>query len=240
MKIGILKTDAVRDEWVERFGEYPDMFVRLLGSRDPTLSFQVYDVRCCDYPASLDENDAYIITGSKHGVYEDLPWIHRLLDYVRELHAARHKLIGICFGHQVVAQALGGRVAKADVGWGVGIHHHHFLCRPAWFDDGDLDFPVLVSHQDQVLVPAPGSERLASSEFCPFAVCQIGSHILTLQGHPEFEPGYSREIMQFRRETIGETTYHEGMESLQEAPATERMAAWLLRFLHAGEEQAAA
>lgn len=236
MKIGILKTDSVREEWVPRFGEYPDMFIRLLGSRDPSLQFTVYDVLEHELPARVDEQDAYLITGSKHGVYDDLPWIPELIGFVRKVHEARCKLIGICFGHQLIAKALGGRAEKAAVGWGVGIHHHRFLKRPSWFDDGELEFPVLVSHQDQVLEPAPGTQRLAGSDFCPYAVCQIGEHILTMQGHPEFIPEYSRAIMEFRRERIGEPTYHEGLESLAEAPATERMAQWLLHFLHASQD----
>jgi len=240
MKVGILKTDKVRSEWVQRFGEYPDMFIRLLGSRDPSLEFTVYDVQEGDYPASIDDQDAYLITGSKHSVYEDLPWIQALMEFVRNLHAARKTVIGICFGHQLVAQALGGRTEKAKVGWGVGVHHHRFFAQPAWLDDGDARFPILVSHQDQVVVPAPGSERLAGSDFCPYAVCQIGEHILTMQGHPEFIADYSREIMHFRRDMIGEATVQAGLESLAEAPATERMAQWLLHFLHAGEARARA
>jgi GMP synthase-like glutamine amidotransferase len=231
VKIGILKTDAVREEWVERFGEYPDMFVQLLQQRDPTLEFTVYDVRHGEYPADIDLMDAYLITGSRHSVYDDLPWIEPLEKFVRELDKRQKKLVGICFGHQLVAQALGGRTEKASAGWGVGIHYHQFVRRPTWLDEGDLNFPILVTHQDQVVKNAPGTEVLAGSAFCPNAVCQIGDHVLTMQGHPEFVNDYSREIMEFRREIIGEATYNAGVASLAEQPATERMANWMLRFL---------
>ena len=235
MKIGILKADSVREEWVPRFGEYPHMFIELLGSRDAGLQFTIYDVEAGELPSGVDAEDAYLITGSKFSVYDSLPWIEPLETFVRALHAARRKLIGICFGHQLIAQALGGKVEKARVGWGVGLHRHRFFRHPQWMDDGDSEFPVLVSHQDQVTRPAAEMERLAGSDFCPYAVCQVGKHILTLQGHPEFVPEYSREIMRFRREMIGEQTYFEGMESLVDAPATERMAQWLLAFLHSDE-----
>ena len=231
MKLGILKTDAVRDEWVPRFGEYPDMFMRLLGERDPSLEFRVYDVMRGEYPEDIDEVDAYLITGSKFSVYEDLPWIHRLLAFLRELHARRKKVVGICFGHQAIAQALGGRTEKAAVGWGVGLHRHRFHTRPAWFDGGEAEFPVLVSHQDQVTQNATGAEVLASSAFCPNAVCQLGDHILTFQGHPEFVNDYSRAIIEYRREMIGEEVYRRGLDSLEERPASERMADWILNFL---------
>jgi GMP synthase-like glutamine amidotransferase len=234
MKLGILKTDAVRPEWVPRFGEYPDMFIELLSRADPDLEFEVYDVEQGRYPEDIDEVDAYLITGSKSSVYEDKPWIAALLDFVRELHRRRKKLVGICFGHQVVARALGGRVEKSPRGWGVGLHTHRFTATPPWHDQGDRDLDILVSHQDQVVEVARGAAVLAGSEFCENAVCQVGDHILTFQGHPEFAPDYAREIMEFRRELLGEETYREGMASLGGAHEGRRVADWILKFLRAG------
>lgn len=234
MKIGILKTDAVRQEWLAEFGEYPDMFVALLGEEDPTLDFAVYDVRLDEYPQHIDDCDAYLITGSRHSVYEELPWIGGLLAYIRDLHASKKKLVGICFGHQAIAHALGGKTEKATAGWGVGLHRHRFEQRPVWLDEGDLEFPILVTHQDQVVTVAEGAQVLGGSDFCPNGICQIDDHILTLQGHPEFVNDYSREIMEFRREIIGESVYAAGIASLEEQPATRRMAGWIVRFLRYG------
>ncbi|MDB4542939.1 GMP synthase, partial [bacterium] len=165
MKLGILKTDAVRPEWVPEFGEYPDMFVALLGQADPSLEFVVYDVEEGQYPDDIEEVDAYLITGSKSSVYDDKPWIARLMDFVQELDRRRKKLVGICFGHQLVAQALGGETAKSPKGWGVGLHTHQFNTLPAWHDQGQLAFDILVSHQDQVLKNAQGARVLAGSHF---------------------------------------------------------------------------
>jgi len=233
VKLGILKTDAVRQEWVPEFGEYPDMFRRLLGPRDDDLEFAVYDVMQGEYPADIDDVDAYLITGSKFSVYEDLDWIHRLLAFLRLLHERRKKIVGICFGHQAVAQALGGRTEKAAAGWGVGLHQHRFTARPPWLDDGDAAFAILVSHQDQVALPPDGAAVLAGSDFCPNAVCQVGEHILTFQGHPEFVNAYSRAIIEYRWDMIGEERAREGIASLAGRPETDRMAQWILRFLRA-------
>lgn len=233
MKLGILKTDEVREEWVPRFGEYPDMFMALLRDVDPGLEFRVYDVMQGEYPQDVNEVDAYLITGSKFSVYEDRPWIHALMDFIRRLHDEEMKIVGICFGHQAIAHALGGRTEKATAGWGQGIHRHRFSDRPEWLDGGDLEFPVLVSHQDQVTVNAAGAKVLAGSEFCPNAVCSIGDRVLTFQGHPEFVPDYSREILNFRRELIGEEVYERGIASLEEPPARDRMARWIVNFLRA-------
>lgn len=231
MKLGILKTDTVRPEWVPEFGEYPDMFVDLLGQADPDLQFQVYDVENGEYPADIDEVDAYLITGSKSSVYDDKPWIGELMDFVRQLDQRRKKLVGICFGHQLVAQALGGKTEKSSKGWGVGLQYYRFSEAPKWHDKEALEFGILASHQDQVVRNAAGAAVLAGSEFCENAVCQVGNHILTFQGHPEFVAQYSREIMNFRREMIGEQAYATGMASLAVAPEQQRVARWIVNFL---------
>ena len=233
MKLGILKTDAVRPEWVPDFGEYPDMFTALLGREDPELEFVVYDVEKGEYPDDIDDVDAYLITGSKSSVYEEKDWIYRLMDFVRELDARKKKIVGICFGHQIVAQALGGKTEKSSKGWGVGRHTHSFTESPDWHDGGKTDFDILVSHQDQVVRNAPDARVLASSDFCENAVVQIGDHILTFQGHPEFVSAYSREIMEYRRQAIGEEVYANGVASLATEPESQRIARWIINFLKA-------
>lgn len=233
MKLGILKTDAVRPEWVSEFGEYPDMFAALLSSADPGLEFTVYDVTCGEYPADIDEVDAYLITGSKSSVYDDQPCIAALMDFVRQLHQRRKKLVGICFGHQLVAQALGGLTQKSPKGWGVGLHTHHFSLAPAWHDQGDLDLAILVSHQDQVVSVADDMQVLAGSEFCENAVCQLGDHILTFQGHPEFVPAYAEAIMTSRKGLIGEEAYTAGIASLVGEHQGQRVARWIINFFAA-------
>ncbi|KZX56023.1 GMP synthase [Halioglobus sp. HI00S01] len=231
MKIGILKTDAVNPRWVGEYGEYPDMFAKLLSDVDPGLEFVTYDVEEGQSPADIDEVDAYLMTGSKSSVYEDKAWIAQSMDLIREIDARKKKLVGICFGHQLVAQALGGKTEKSTKGWGQGLHTHTFNQTPQWHDGDNPDFNILVSHQDQVVENADGAEVLAGSHFCENAVVQIGNHILTFQGHPEFTSGYSSEIMNFRREMIGEEVYEKGMASLATADQGDRVARWIVNFL---------
>ncbi len=230
MRIGILKTDSVRQELVEEFGEYPDMFVALLAAADPDLEFVVYDAELGELPQDIDEVDGYLITGSKSSVYEEKEWIHALADFVKRLHAAKKKFVGICFGHQMVAHALGGKTEKSDKGWGVGVHGASFSSQPDWHDGADNDFKLLVSHQDQVVELAPGSEVLAGSDFCEHAVTQLGQHILTFQGHPEFVHRYSETLLNIRREMIGEDNYRTGVESLSQDVDRERVAQWIVNF----------
>lgn len=233
MKLGILRTDAVRPELKLEYGEYPDMFIALLRHSDPNLEYAVYDVELGEYPVDIDEVDAYLITGSKSSVYEDKPWIVELMEFVRELNRRHKKLLGFCFGHQLVAQALGGKTERSAKGWGVGLHTHRFTTVPPWHDQGDVDLNILVSHQDQVVAVPDSARVLAGSEFCENAVCQIGEHILTFQGHPEFVPEYSRELLSIRRERIGEAAYAAGVSSLSGIAQGQRVGSWVLNFLHA-------
>ncbi len=232
MKLGILKTDTVRPELVPDFGQYPQMFITLLQHTERNLESAVYDVEHGQYPADIDEVDAYLITGSKASVYDDKPWITALMDFVRELDRRHKKLVGFCFGHQLVAHALGGNTERSPKGWGVGLHTHQFVTTPDWHDQGDMNLDILVSHQDQVVAVPDTARVLAGSAFCENAVCQIGNHILTFQGHPEFVSEYSRELMSIRRDRIGEENYASGMASLSGDHQGQRVGRWVLNFLN--------
>ncbi|MFK7976091.1 MAG: GMP synthase [Halioglobus sp.] len=233
MKIGILKADTVRPEWVEEHGEYPDMFRRLLAEQDALVTYCVYDVEHERYPSDIDEVDAYLLTGSKRSVYEDEPWIHRLAEFVRTLHARKKTLVGICFGHQMVAHALGGKVERSAKGWGVGAQHYQITPNPqaTWLDDGEDMFSLLASHEDQVIVPAQGASVVGGSAFCENAACQVGDHILTFQGHPEFSASYARTLATLRKERIGDERYSYAMATVDNPVEGDRVARWMLSFM---------
>jgi GMP synthase-like glutamine amidotransferase len=241
MHIGILKTDAVRPEWVDEFGEYPDMFQRLVLAADSDVSFSVWDVEegVRPTPAEIDAVDGFIITGSKSSAYDDKQWIRDLEQLVQELHAKRKKMVGICFGHQVIARALGGTVAKSDKGWGVGVNVYNVSELPVQGDDevpgvGSGVLKLVASHQDQVTVLPPGARTVVFNDHCENAGFVIGDHVLTLQGHPEFSAKYSEAIMAFRRDMIGAERVSQGRASLvthqHEGP---RVARWMMDFLSA-------
>src|SRR5690554_5654613 len=124
MHIGILKTDHIYPSLAACYGEYPGMFIRLLRTVSPALAFSIYDIEQGNMPGSIDDADAWLITGSKSGVYENKPWISQLIQLVQTLHCERKTVIGICFGHQLLAQALGGRVEKSTRGWGLGVQEY--------------------------------------------------------------------------------------------------------------------
>ncbi|WP_415403631.1 type 1 glutamine amidotransferase [Tateyamaria sp. SN3-11] len=175
MKIGILQTGHAPDEVLGPMGDYDAMFARLLGGHG--FVFQTFNVVDMDFPDGPEVCDGWLITGSKHGAYDDLPFILPLEDLIRAIHAADRPLVGICFGHQIIAQAMGGKVVKWDQGWSVGRKEYSYRGQPialnAW-------------HQDQVVDVPEGAEVIASNDFCANAALVYGDRMLTIQPHPEF------------------------------------------------------
>lgn len=241
MKIGILQADSVLPQFQDIHGDYPDMIMdRLEDNSETEIEFEIYDVEHGHYPDAIDDCDGYVITGSKKSVYDDEHWIETLGQYVQDLYVVKKPLIGICFGHQLVAQALGGRTQASEKGWGVGVHRSHVI-KPQDFMQPHLDdINVLVSHKDQVSMLPMNAELIASSEFCPNSMYQIGGHIFCLQGHPEFVPNYSSDLMDMREEILGPEVHQAGKNSLSKPLDSDVIAKWILTFLEQAKSRYAA
>ncbi|NJN52462.1 MAG: GMP synthase [Gammaproteobacteria bacterium] len=234
MKLGILKIDSVRAEFQAEFGDYPSMFESILtdaGTPDDPVEVRVYDVEHGELPKQIDECDAYLITGSRESVYDDLPWLRALKTFVIELDRVRKPLVGICFGHQLVAHILGGETKPANVGWAVGVHEARIVERAPWMEPYQPSFNLLASHKDQVATLPARAELFAANGFCPYGGFTIDDHIITFQGHPEFEKGYSRALMNLRREILGEAVYASGIASLEKSVDTDVVARWIVNFI---------
>ena len=231
MKIGILEADQLSETLRRQYGSFGDMFQNLLHSVDEKLALRRYQVSEYVFPDDIDECDAYLITGSKFGVYDDEPWIKQLNDFVVTLAGRQKKLIGICFGHQLIAQALGGRAQKSEKGWGVGLSTSTVYVPKPWMNPAQGTFALLMSHQDQVTTLPPHAERIAGDDFCAYASYQIGDHILSFQGHPELTPAYARQCMQDRREIIGEQRFQQGMATINQAADHLLIAKWIVNFM---------
>jgi len=229
MTLAILETGAPPETLVGSFGRYPDMFRALLGDGFEVDSF---DVVAGQYPARIEDHDAYLITGSPAGVYEDLPWIGPLTTFLKRA-KGRAKLVGICFGHQIMAQAFGGHVEKSAKGWGVGLQAYPIVRHEAWMDGVSL-ISVPASHQDQVVLQPPDTEVIASSLFTPYAglAWRDGSAI-SFQFHPEFSPDYAKALIDLRYDRTPDP--EAAIASLDAPNDNARVAEWIRRFLTGGK-----
>ncbi len=205
MKIGILETGEVHPDLKARHGDYPAMFEALLRAADPGLEFATVRVVAGEMPAAPGQADAWLVTGSRHGVYDDLPWIAPLKAFLRACVAARVPVVGICFGHQILAEALGGRASKSDNGWALGVQDYELVARAGWMAGLPDRFAVGALHQDQVVALPPEATVLARSPHCAFAALAYGDleapDAISLQPHPEFGAAFLDELLALRAGT---------------------------------------
>ncbi|MFL6862768.1 MAG: glutamine amidotransferase-related protein [Allosphingosinicella sp.] len=226
MDVAILVTGEPPAGLAERFGRYEAMFARLLG---PGVTAASYDVQAGELPAAPDAHAACLITGSPAGVYDPLPWIAPLEAFLREA-KGRTRLVGICFGHQVMAEAFGGHVEKSARGWGVGLQRYEVEARPDWMADAPERIAVPVSHQDQIVRQPPATRVLAGSAFSPFGMLAWDDQpAMSMQFHPEFEPAFSRALIEARRERLPEPDA--AIASLDAPDDRALVAQWIRRFL---------
>lgn len=212
--IGILVTGHAPDSLRLLHGDYADMFVALLGEHD--FHFRRFNVIDGDFPESPDVADGWMVTGSKHGVYEALDWIGRLESFIRDAHTANVPMVGICFGHQVMAKAMGGTVEKFAGGWTVG------TCRYRRHDTG-ATMAALAFHQDQVIEAPPMAETFGEGETCRHAMLRYGDWGLSYQPHPEFTSGFFTALAENHRDVLPETVYGAAL------PVTETLATQAMR-----------
>lgn len=232
MKIGILETGLVPEELRDEFKSYPSMFETMLGALDPKLSFQTWTVLLDQFPKTANAADAWIVTGSKHGVYENEPWMIRLQELLRDIVAEKIPVFGICFGHQILAAALGGTVVKSDKGWGIGVHEYTTSkTAPTWLGNAPAKFKLNAFHQDQVIELPEGATVWASSEFCPYAAIQYGETAASIQPHPEFQRPYEEALLKARYALLPEDVHSKATRSLDETLDSQLFAKWMLNFL---------
>jgi GMP synthase-like glutamine amidotransferase len=195
MKLNILLCDVFDDKLPEEIPDYVFMFRKLFGMFDDTVDYEIFDVRQDIYPVSLRRNELYLIPGSRAGAYDDIPWVKSLTGFIRKMYAENVKMAGICFGHQVIAQALGGKVEPAKQGWGTGLRTSAIIDPKAlkFFPEGEMN--LLYNHHDQVVELPPRAKCFAQSDFCRFEGFYIDDRVLTFQGHPEYTPEYNRYLL---------------------------------------------
>jgi GMP synthase-like glutamine amidotransferase len=230
LRIALLKADFVNPELIPVHGDLPDMFRRFFGAAKP-LELDVFDVRTGHFPEPSYACDAFVITGSRNCALDEIPWVARLRHFIAERAAGPNKLIGFCFGHQILATSLGGRVDRAPRGWNVGVRPMQIMRRRSWMAPSRTALNVLFNHRDQVLEPPAGSTVLAGDERCPVQMFELGQQVLGVQAHPEYTIEYQNALMDVAA-GMTDAVRRDARARNQALRADNEVAlGWLLRFI---------
>lgn len=233
LRIGVIETGNIPEEVATKYLDYPGMVASWLGPVMPDAQFGavrvVNDARL-GHPADYD---GYVITGSRHGAYDPLPWIAPTEHFIRECGRRRIPIFGICFGHQIIAQAYGARVEKSDRGWGVGSQRYVMDAD----EHVDADIAVHVFHQDQVLEVPDGAKLIGKNDFCAIGALRYDCAALSVQFHPEFSDGYMSTLLDIRGNTIlSPDITARARQSLSDEPNNAHVAQWVANFFHTSVE----
>ncbi|MGF1721092.1 type 1 glutamine amidotransferase [Vibrio kyushuensis] len=214
MKIGILAAGDTPTILREKYQSFADMTADMIRSYLPQAKFEYFDVKGGQFPEKLDEMVAWVITGSVHCANEELPWMLKLEALINELNQNKQCLIGICFGHQIIAKALGGSIEQYAGGWGVGLHEYQ------WKNDEHQTSFLPAFHQDQVVQAPKNAKVLLTSSFCKNAALLYDQNIFTCQFHPEFSNDFEQDLLSlFQESTIPVSVADKAHRSLSERPS---------------------
>lgn len=233
--IGILETGKLPEVLRDQHGAYGDMFERLVGGVDPSFAYRVYAVVDGQFPESVNDCDGWLITGSRHGVYERLPWMAPLEEFLRKAVAAEVPVVGVCFGHQILATALGGQVEKSLRGWGVGPTTYELADHKPWMGEEQETFTLNAMHQDQVVTLPPSAKVFASSEFCPYAGISYHDRAISFQAHPEFSNDFEKSLIMARADVLPQDRVKPALQALSATDSdlrmdSERVGRWIAMF----------
>jgi len=233
MNLGILNAlESPAVHYITWHGSTTGTYIHFLKSADAPFSYTSYLVSNGEFPATVDECDAYLITGSANSAYENEPWIATLIQFIRDCHSAGKKMVGICFGHQILAHALGGKTEKSAKGWGTGLISFDILESKPWMNGNQSQCALYYSHQDQVVQLPPNAERLGSNDFCENALFAIGDQMLGIQGHPEFTTRIMKEILANPKDKVDAVVQETAVRSLENGPPDNQLVAhWIVNFL---------
>jgi len=225
MKLCILDNDVLDPEMAPVYVSYAAMTERLLRQAGAQGEMDVFHPYHGHYPSDWNAYDAVLLTGSRADAFSDAPWVVNLRAQVTQLLAAHKELVGVFFGHQLIALCLGATVGRAPQGWCMGRMTY------TRFDEPAQTWSLLASHQDQVLALPPGAQLMASHEQCPVAAFRVQDRVWCVQPHPEFVPDYSAFLLHKRRVQLGEQAFQKGMDSLSQGHDGWALGQEIVRFV---------
>ncbi len=231
-KLGILNAINPAESHVNWGGSPIDVYIRFIQTAGAAFESAGYEVAQGHFPTSPGECDAYVITGSPRGAYDSDPWIAELVQFIRKGTQSGQKFVGICFGHQILAHALGGHVEKSEKGWGLGLKTFEVSQSKPWMNGRPQQMSLYFAHQDQVERLPPDADLLGGNEFCPIGMYAIRDQVFGIQGHPEFSPGIMNDIFNRFKENGNAALAAAGEASMRAGtPDDQIVAHWIVNFL---------
>ena len=231
IKIGLLLCDHVPEGLLASFGDYPEMYQKAFNGLGFQISWIVYDACKTELPNTTGEVDGFIISGSRFSVNDNEKWITSLISFVRWLNQERIPTVGICFGHQLIAKALGGVVEKSDSGWGVGCKEFLVDGRRDWMREIKEELVVPAFHQEQITRLPIGGRSIASADYCTNFLMECNDQMLGIQGHPEFRKEYISALLEERLAVLSEAVSSEAEKSLKLTADNTLIKSWILDFI---------
>ena len=232
IKLGILQTN--HDKSVEVGDAFPDdahRFRDLFDAQDDRFEYTIYMTIGGEIPQDLNEQDAFLITGSPLSVLDRHIFTDGLMEFIRRCDEAKKPLIGACFGHQAIALALGGKVSRSTNGYNVGIEPTEFHDKRPWMNPPHGSLAMYVFHEDQVTELPPGCDLLGSSAACPIASFAKGKHIMTTQAHPEFTHEFMACVLRYTESSMPATAAKNAWNSLEQKQFGQVFCTWSTHFI---------
>ncbi len=233
MHIGLLACDEVAERFRSVAGDYQQMFNRLLSPHIPDLRVTRFDMQAGQVPADARVCDAWITTGSRASVYDDVAWIRAAAQFFARMADSDRPFAGICFGHQLLARTLGAEVKRAAGGWGVGVLPMNILQTTPWMTPARSTVRMQYMHADQVTALPDGATLLGEAPHCPVAMFQSGPRLLGIEAHPEFPAAYARALIEDRRARIGDLAAEDALARVDEPADSDVVGTWIAHLFGA-------
>jgi GMP synthase-like glutamine amidotransferase len=231
MKITLIQCGHIQDNLKRISGDVPDIFHRFFSKYEPQIHFELYDATMGELPDENVKTGGFLFSGSAHSAYENEKWILQTKSFIRKLYRKRRKMVGICFGHQIIAESLGGIVNRSPKGWGIGVQSVAITKQMNWMIPAVTECNVLVSYQDQVETLPPEAINLGSNSHCRHFMYAIDNFVLSIQGHPEAEIEFAAALYNSRIEKIGHESVQKAINSLEKTVHHAIWARWIYNFL---------
>ena len=196
----------------------------------PDWTFDTWPVSQGEWPDDVLDYDGIVITGSPASVNDDSAWIRRLEQVVRDLHARQRPMLGICFGHQVIAKALGGRVSGLSTGLRVGTVTSQMHLHVPWMQPPQPAVVLYAAQEEHVVALPPGALALGGDAVCPVTFYAIGRHVFATQCHPEFYPAFMQDLLQVLSQHLTPEAHALGSAQVQEPVDSALMRRWMVQF----------